>query len=101
MGRPCNHAFGCCSFFVTTKDQDAKRWGILTIHGDADRETTFFEVKDDNAGFNLTGFQFVNAIERVPPLFLSYANHYVAHIEMGHFPGLGLGGERARGHQTL
>lgn len=75
--------------------------GILTIHGDADRETTFFEVKDDNAGFNLTGFQFVNAIERVPPLFLSYANHYVAHIEMGHFPGLGLGGERARGHQTL
>jgi len=27
LGRPCNHAFGCCSFFVTTKDQDAKRWG--------------------------------------------------------------------------
>lgn len=43
--------------------------GILTIHGDADRETAFFEVKDDNAGFNLTGFQFVNAIERVPLSF--------------------------------
>lgn len=24
--------------------------GILTLHGDADRETAFFEVKDDNAG---------------------------------------------------
>ena len=24
--------------------------GIITIQGDADRETAFFEVKDDNAG---------------------------------------------------
>lgn len=30
---------------------------------------SFFEVKDDNAGLNLTGFQFVNAIERVPLSF--------------------------------
>ena len=43
--------------------------GEFLIHGDADRETAFFEVKDDNAGFNLTGFQFVNAIERVPLSF--------------------------------
>lgn len=54
--------------------------GILTIHGDADRETAVLEVKDDNAGLHLTGFQFFNAIEKVPLDLDPYANHYVVHM---------------------
>lgn len=30
--------------------------GIFIIYGDVDREIVFFEVKDDNVGFNLIGF---------------------------------------------
>lgn len=38
----------------------------MTIHGDADRDTAVLEleVKDDNAGLHLTGFQFVNALAK-------------------------------------
>ena len=40
--------------------------------------------------------EFVNACYRKGASgFFSYANHYVAHIEMGHFPGLGLTCEKS------